>query len=259
MLRFLNGRKTATILASILSFALIGLNSAARAAPPPPSAWDIAFGCAVTKDYIFRGVSQSNHCAHPFIAVEAGAGWSNTNFSSVTPPFNVNGSGFVYGLNAGVLFNIPGTAFMIGPRIGFLGGQTPGSIANPPASPAFIYDVKTLWTFYQEAVVRVPINFPMRSPSLFPFITASAGIAEIKTQVTGTSGGTQVTDSATRTGFTFTGGFGIPVVQTVDGAAVDLYLQYRGTVGGDADVNIPGKVRTNYWAQGINFGVELRY
>lgn len=30
------------------------------AAPPPP-AWDIAFGSALTNDYIFRGITQSNH------------------------------------------------------------------------------------------------------------------------------------------------------------------------------------------------------
>ena len=30
------------------------------AAPPPP-AWDIAFGSAIASDYIFRGISQSNH------------------------------------------------------------------------------------------------------------------------------------------------------------------------------------------------------
>jgi uncharacterized protein (TIGR02001 family) len=30
-------------------------------APPPPPAWDIAFGSAVASDYIWRGVTQSNH------------------------------------------------------------------------------------------------------------------------------------------------------------------------------------------------------
>ena len=29
--------------------------------PPPPSPWDIAFGAALTSDYIFRGITQSNH------------------------------------------------------------------------------------------------------------------------------------------------------------------------------------------------------
>jgi Bacterial protein of unknown function (Gcw_chp) len=29
--------------------------------PPPPSPWDIAFGAGLTSDYIFRGVTQSNH------------------------------------------------------------------------------------------------------------------------------------------------------------------------------------------------------
>src|SRR5499433_4401403 len=33
--------------------------AAAPAAPPSP--WDVAFGAAVMNDYIFRGVTQSNH------------------------------------------------------------------------------------------------------------------------------------------------------------------------------------------------------
>jgi uncharacterized protein Gcw-chp len=34
-----------------------------KAAPPPapPSPWDLAFGAGLTSDYIFRGISQSNH------------------------------------------------------------------------------------------------------------------------------------------------------------------------------------------------------
>src|SRR5262249_62029902 len=35
---------------------------APKTAPaPPPSPWDIAFGAAVMNDYIFRGITQSNH------------------------------------------------------------------------------------------------------------------------------------------------------------------------------------------------------
>src|SRR6476620_1161034 len=31
------------------------------AAPPDPPAWDLAFGSAIASDYLFRGVTQSNH------------------------------------------------------------------------------------------------------------------------------------------------------------------------------------------------------
>src|SRR5947209_18893125 len=32
------------------------------AAPPePPNPWDVAFGGGITSDYIFRGITQSNH------------------------------------------------------------------------------------------------------------------------------------------------------------------------------------------------------
>jgi uncharacterized protein (TIGR02001 family) len=60
--------KTLTI-AALAAFALsIGSASAADlvtkakpAAAPEPSAWDLAFGSAIASDYIFRGVTQSNH------------------------------------------------------------------------------------------------------------------------------------------------------------------------------------------------------
>jgi hypothetical protein len=35
--------------------------SAAAAPPPPPPAWDIAFGGAIASDYVWRGITQSNH------------------------------------------------------------------------------------------------------------------------------------------------------------------------------------------------------
>jgi hypothetical protein len=35
------------------------------APPPPPPAWDIAFGSGIVSDYIFRGITQSNH--HPSV------------------------------------------------------------------------------------------------------------------------------------------------------------------------------------------------
>jgi opacity protein-like surface antigen len=34
---------------------------AAPPPPPPPSPWDVAFGAGFTSDYIFRGITQSNH------------------------------------------------------------------------------------------------------------------------------------------------------------------------------------------------------
>ncbi len=195
-----------------------------------------------------------------YVAVEAGYGGNTTSFS-VAPPFDVTGSGLVYGLNAGLLVDIPGTIFSVGPRIGWLGGQMPGSTANPVASPTFIYDVKTLWTFYQEAVVQVPLNFgnTMQSSQLFPFITASAGIAEVKTQVTGTSGGFQVTDSATRTGFTFTAGIGMPINQTIFGQPVDIYAQWREVLTGSRNVNIPGAVPDNYSNRTFKIGGRIRF
>src|SRR5262245_41576948 len=36
-------------------------NAAKAIAPPPPPAWDIAFGSAIASDYVWRGITQSNH------------------------------------------------------------------------------------------------------------------------------------------------------------------------------------------------------
>jgi uncharacterized protein (TIGR02001 family) len=39
----------------------IAMRSKAAPPPPPPSPWDIAFGSALTNDYMFRGITQSGH------------------------------------------------------------------------------------------------------------------------------------------------------------------------------------------------------
>src|SRR6202521_5329124 len=54
----------ATALAMVSGSALAAdLHGKAVKAPPPPAfdPWDIAFGSAIMNDYIFRGVTQSNH------------------------------------------------------------------------------------------------------------------------------------------------------------------------------------------------------
>src|SRR5882757_11255879 len=54
----------ATALA-LLSGSALAADMAVKAvkAPPPPAfePWDIAFGSAIMNDYVFRGVTQSNH------------------------------------------------------------------------------------------------------------------------------------------------------------------------------------------------------
>src|ERR1700732_2133659 len=54
----------ATALAMVSGSALAaGLPTKAPKAPPPVALhpWDVAFGSAIMNDYIFRGVTQSNH------------------------------------------------------------------------------------------------------------------------------------------------------------------------------------------------------
>lgn len=92
---------------------------------------------------------------HPFFALAVGGDRSKTNFD-VEPPFDVNGSGFVFAISGGGLFDIPGTPTSVGARIGWLGGNTTGSIENP--STGFLYDVKRSSAFYQEALLQFSIN-----------------------------------------------------------------------------------------------------
>ena len=54
----------ATALAMVSGSALAAdMRVKAVKAPPPPAfdPWDIAFGAGITNDYIFRGITQSNH------------------------------------------------------------------------------------------------------------------------------------------------------------------------------------------------------
>jgi hypothetical protein len=82
--------------------------------------------------------------AQPFVGVNVGGGFQNTNFS-VDPQFNTNGSGVVGGGFGGVLFPIPNTTAMAGFRIGGEGGNVTGDIRMPAASPRFNYTVTTNW------------------------------------------------------------------------------------------------------------------
>ncbi len=54
----------ATALAMVSGSALAADMRVKAVVPPPPVAfdpWDIAFGAGITNDYIFRGITQSNH------------------------------------------------------------------------------------------------------------------------------------------------------------------------------------------------------
>src|SRR3954466_11918468 len=61
----------ATALAMVMSGSALAADMRVKAvkAPPPPAfdPWDIAFGAAMMNDYVFRGITQSNH--KPSVAV----------------------------------------------------------------------------------------------------------------------------------------------------------------------------------------------
>jgi hypothetical protein len=169
----------------------------------------------------------------PFLGLEGGVRQSGTDFD-VTPPFNVDGTTGVVGINGGFMFTPSGSNYFFGPRVGVLVGFGSGSISNPPASPAFTYKVAMPWTFFYEAEVGTNIA------SLFSNNTrmhVSLGGATVNTSVTGTTPGFSVTSSVTRTGLTASAGIEFPIAPALFVGAQIRYINVpTGTV------NIPGMV-----------------
>src|SRR5918911_2598537 len=53
---------SAVVAVALATPALAADKKVAAAAPPEaPNPWDVAFGAGITSDYIFRGITQSNH------------------------------------------------------------------------------------------------------------------------------------------------------------------------------------------------------
>ena len=99
--------------------------------PPPPSPWDLAFGAGLTSDYIFRGISQSNHNpsvnayfeprynVSPYLQLYAGVAGSSISFpnraaaeidgyAGIRPtfgPLSLDFGGIVYWYPGGTCFN----------------------------------------------------------------------------------------------------------------------------------------------------------
>jgi hypothetical protein len=210
----------------------------------------------------------------PFFGFEGGFGGTTSRFD-VSPSFNATGTGGVGGISAGFLTPLPGTNLLVGPRVGFLGGNLGGSVSNPVASPFFTYDTRTNEAVTWEAMFNVGANNLNRfgdvtvaafggwmyasfqqgltqsgSSSLITganltnwrqwVMGLSFGGVTANTQVNGTSGAFNVSDSVTRTGFT--AALNAQYLMTGQLAATAnlryIYLPYR-------TVNIPGSVAVN--------------
>lgn len=77
-------------------------------APPPPPAWDIAFGSAIASDYVWRGITQSNH--KPAVA------------AYFEPRYNINKDLQLYAGIGGASIDFPNRAAA---EIDFYGGIRP--------------------------------------------------------------------------------------------------------------------------------------
>ncbi len=90
---------------------------------PPPSPWDIAFGAAIMSDYVFRGITQSNH--------------SGSVAAYFEPRYNLNANWQLYAGIAGESISFPNRAAA---EIDFYGGVR-------PTFGAFAFDFG-FWYYY---------------------------------------------------------------------------------------------------------------
>ena len=104
-------------IAAVAAFALVSGSASAAdlvtkakpvAAPPDPPAWDLAFGSAIASDYLFRGVTQSNH--KPSVA------------AYFEPRYNINKDNQLYVGLGGASIDFPNRAAA---EIDFYGGVRP--------------------------------------------------------------------------------------------------------------------------------------
>jgi hypothetical protein len=186
-----------------------------------------------------------------YVGGNIGVGSQGTNFS-VDPPFTVYGSGPIYGGFGGMLFPIPNSNLQLGFRLGWEGSNITGKVESPPASPLFDYRVRTYSTFYQDALAKFSTPFALPST----FFTGSIGIAEMQTSVNGTSGIFSVTDSAYRAGPTFTAGIGTLLGTLPNGAGVEGFVQWRGSLWGST-VSIPGSVPLGSFTNEVDIGINI--
>jgi hypothetical protein len=94
---------------------------------------------------------------------------------------------------------------------------------------------------------------------MFPFVTASAGVAEFNLQFTGTSGAFQVTDSPAITGFTGTIGFGLPIYQTLSDGTLAVFTEARFFSHLEAFANLPLRFHSDYQSTNVTAGFRYRW
>jgi hypothetical protein len=122
----------------------------------------------------FVNLSGTDTCMRGSLGGQVGYGGTTTNFN-VSPPFDVNGSGFVYGFSGMVLAGIPHTHLSLGSRISVFGGDMSGSTFY--AGSGNTYEVRTRGILTGDIVVQyAPESW--RSFAGRAFI----GIADVRTQ-----------------------------------------------------------------------------
>jgi hypothetical protein len=126
-----------------------------------------------------------------------------------------------------------------------------GTTANPVASPTFIYKAETQSLFILDGFIEFDKSIV---PGHIFDMTTSAGVAFDRTKITGTSGAFEVSDTISRTGFTFTIGAGYPVAE-----GWDVYWRYRGIVLPKAGFSIPGQVDVDSYMQIVSVGITREF
>jgi hypothetical protein len=195
--------------------------------------------------------------SHFYMGGLVGAGWSDTRFENVTPPFAVNGSGFVGTVYGGYQLVIPGSGIGIGPQIGWMGGNINGSITNPMASPGNRYDTHVDSVFFGEGRISIPIGSRLSNAPLskltagaawWNYLYATAGVASVNGSIDCSCG---AGDRRARVGPTASIGLSVPVTPNLS-----VVGQVRGVWLPSTTFNLPGAVSINQPIYTASVGLE---
>jgi hypothetical protein len=217
--------------AALIAVAAIGLPTSGIAAPIEYVKVCDAFGAG------FFNIPGTDTCTRLSLGGQAGYGVATTNFK-VNPAFDVQGSGFVYGVNGMALFGVAHTNFAVGPRVGYFGGNMGGSTFYPTSGGTYSVDHKG--ARYGDVVLQyAPTG--LRGGSLRAF----GGLVDTRTE---TAYGVvrtfvqQGSDTSTDIGVTAGAGFNVPI-PAFSGFSVTGEVRWIG--GLTQSFNVPGQVGTN--------------
>jgi hypothetical protein len=185
----------------------------------------------------FLMIPGTDTCIRLSAGGQVGYGGGSTRFD-VTPSFDVNGSGFAWGVNGMALVGIPNTGLSVGPRISYFGGNMGGSTYYPFSGGT--YTVTNKGMAAAEFVAQYS-SYATRGTALRAYFGAIDTRTQTEYGVVRTFP-TYGYDTASNVGFTTGVGISAPLPQLYDGLSITGDLRYIGVTN---NINIPGAVGTH--------------